>query len=117
MMKRYKVVNKTRFCIFITLSFVLIFGLISLIFSKERAYSSVHEVKYFEVEVVEGDTLWTIVSRHITERDNMQKLIYDIKKFNGMDSSYIYPGDIIKIPTSYKWKKAKGGLSFFYLSY
>ena len=66
-MKRYKVVNKTRFCIFITLSFVLIFGLISLIFSKERAYSSVHEVKYFEVEVVEGDTLWTIVSRHITK--------------------------------------------------
>lgn len=100
--KRYKVVNKRRFFIFITLSFIVLISLISLIFSKDKAYSSVYEVQYYEVEVVEGDTLWTIVSRHISERDNMQKIIYDIKKFNGMDSSHIYPGDIIKIPTSYK---------------
>ncbi len=102
MMKRYKVVNKSRFCVFITLSFLLIISLISLIFSKEKVYSSVHEIQYYEVEVVEGDTLWTIVSRHTSERGNMQKIIYDIKKFNGMDNSYIYPGDIIKIPSSYK---------------
>lgn len=101
-MKKYKVVNKRRFCIFITLSFLLVIGIISLIFSIEKVYSSSEEIKYFEIEVVEGDTLWTIVSRYVTERDNMQKLIYDIKKFNGMDSSLIHPGDIIKIPTSYK---------------
>ncbi|NLY86075.1 MAG: LysM peptidoglycan-binding domain-containing protein [Tissierellia bacterium] len=101
-MKKYRVVNKWRFYTFITLFFVFLIGFISLIFSKEKAYSSVQEIRYFEVEVVEGDTLWTIVSRYITERDNMQKIIYDIKKFNGMDDSLIYPGDIIKIPISYK---------------
>lgn len=101
-MKKYKIANKRRFYTFITLTFLLIIGLISMIFTKEKVYSSVQKIQYYEVEVVEGDTLWTIVSRYISERDDMQKIIYDIKKFNCMESSLIYPGDIIKIPIYYK---------------
>ncbi|MDR7856200.1 LysM peptidoglycan-binding domain-containing protein [Tissierella sp.] len=98
MKRRFRIVNKKRFYLFITSLFAVIAIIVLSLFTDNMVHSSVYEVKYEEVKVVEGDTLWNITSKYLSEDTDIRKMIYDIKKFNNMDTSYIYPGDIIKIP-------------------
>lgn len=98
MRKRYKIVNKRRFYLFITSVFAFISIILFTLLLNNKAHSSVYKVNYREIEVVEGDTLWNIALHYLPEKTDIRKMIYDIKEFNGMDNSYIYPGDIIKIP-------------------
>ncbi len=98
MKKRYKIVNKRRFCFFITSILAVISIIIFTLVLSNKAHSSIYKVKYKEIQVVEGDTLWNIALNYLPEKTDIRKMIYDIKEFNGMDNSYIYPGDIIKIP-------------------
>lgn len=100
-MKRYKVVDKNRFYTFLTFLFIIIIISVYFLFSKNTALSSVQDIRFYEIKVVEGDNLWNIASNHLKEKKNMQRAIYDLKKFNNLKTSYIYPGDIIKIPISY----------------
>lgn len=102
MKKKYKIVNKKRFYLFITSVFVIVsIVLFSLLFNN-KAHSSEYTVKYREIQVTEGDTLWDIALTYLPEKTDIRKMIYDIKEFNGMDDSCIYPGDIIKIPIANK---------------
>lgn len=98
MRKRYKVVDRRRFYLFITSLFVVMAIIILSLISNNKVHSSVYEIDYEEVEVVEGDTLWNIAVGYLPEKTDIRKMIYDIKEFNNMETSYIYPGDIIKIP-------------------
>lgn len=98
MKKKYKIVNKRRFYLFITSLFVVIAMIIFSLVSNNKVHSSIYEVNYTEVRVVEGDTLWNIALAYLPENTDIRKVIYDIKRFNNMSTSYIYPGDIIKIP-------------------
>lgn len=102
MKKKYKIVNKKRFYLFITSLFVVLSIIIFSLISNNKVHSSIYEIHYEEVKVVEGDTLWSIALTYLPEKTDIRKVIYDIKKFNNMDTSYIYPGDIIKIPASNK---------------
>lgn len=98
MKKKYKIVNKKRFYLFITSLFVVIVMIIFSLVSNNKVHSSVYEINYTEVRVRDGDTLWNIALAYLPEKTDIRKVIYDIKKFNNMNNSYIYPGDIIKIP-------------------
>lgn len=99
MKKKYKIVNKKRFYLFITSIFVVLAIIIFSLISNNKVHSSVYEIHYEEVKVVEGDTLWNIALAYLPEKTDVRKVIYDIKRFNNMNSSYIYPGDTIKIPS------------------
>jgi len=101
MKKKYKIVNKMRFYLFITSLFVILAVIVFSLLSNNKVHSSVHIVEFDEVEVVEGDTLWNIATRYLPEKTDIRKMIYDIKEFNQMDNGPIHPGDIIKIPKSY----------------
>lgn len=98
MKKKYKVVNKTRFYLFVTslFAFILFFSLTLL--SRNNVYSSVYQASYKEIKVVEGDTLWNIALNYLPPKTDVRKMVYDIKEFNEMEDFYIYPGDRIKIP-------------------
>lgn len=98
MKKRYKIVNKTRFYLFVTSSFAFILIFSFILLSRNRAYSSVYKVGYKEVKVVEGDTLWNIALNYLPPKTDVRKMVYDIKEFNEMEDFYIYPGDRIKVP-------------------
>jgi hypothetical protein len=102
MKKRYKIVNRRRFYFFITSVFAVISILLFTLLLNNKAHSSVYRVNYREIEVVEGDTLWNIALNYLPEKTDIRKMIYDIKEFNEMDNSYIYPGDMIKIPITNK---------------
>ncbi|WP_418792489.1 LysM peptidoglycan-binding domain-containing protein [Phosphitispora sp. TUW77] len=53
--------------------------------------------EYQEVVVCQGDTLWEI-SKKYSHNENLQKVVYEIRKLNDMKHSNIYPGQKIKIP-------------------
>lgn len=102
MRKRYRVVNKTRFFTFVTSLIVIVLMIISSIFFKAKAHSSLHMEEFYEIEVKEGDTLWEIAGKYLPGERDIRKKVYRIKIFNGMDSANIFPGDIIKVPKSNK---------------
>lgn len=107
MKRRYKIINKRRFFIFITLVFAVIIIIALSVLSNNVVHSSIYkieynEIEYNEIEVVAGDTLWGIAAKYLPENTDIRKLVYEIKKFNKMDNYYIYPGNIIKIPVQYK---------------
>lgn len=97
-MKKYKIVNKKRFCIFLTLSFIIIIAIITLLNPFNKAHSKVFEESFTQVQISQGDTLWNIALEYMPENYDVRKMVYQIKHINGMDTSFIYPEDILKIP-------------------
>ncbi len=56
--------------------------------------------KYDLYKVREGDTLWSIADKYLVERQDIRELIYDIKVANSMNSSVIFPNQLLQIPLS-----------------
>lgn len=54
----------------------------------------------FEYVVETGDTLWDIASRHVSPGVDVRNLVSDIKTLSGMETSTIFPGQILRIPRS-----------------
>lgn len=97
-MKKYKIVNKKRFSIFLILSFIFVIGIGSLFRPANRVHSNLLQSPFVEVEVSKGDTLWNMALEYMPQKYNIRKMIYEIKQFNNMDTSYIYPGQTVKVP-------------------
>lgn len=97
-MKKYKIVNKTRFYLFITLVFTLIAMTFALLTSSIKAHSIILKENYHEFLVIEGDTLWNIALKYKPSKYDVRDMVFKIKELNNMDTSYIFPGEIIKIP-------------------
>jgi nucleoid-associated protein YgaU len=51
-----------------------------------------------EYTVRSGDTLWAIASAYVGDGDDVRNLIEDIKHGNGLETSVIWPGQILQIP-------------------
>lgn len=52
-----------------------------------------------EYSVRSGDTLWGIASGHVAPGDDIRILVEEIRTANGLDTSVIYPGQVLLIPT------------------
>lgn len=66
---------------------------------KKEVHSSYYYSEHEEIQVLQGDTLWNIAIEYLSPGDDIREVVYDIKKLNNMDTGYIYPGDIIKMPS------------------
>lgn len=54
---------------------------------------------YQVIDVNTGDSVWTIATRSVTDKDDIRHLIAAIKHINHLDNNLqIYPGQILKIP-------------------
>lgn len=45
-----------------------------------------------------GDTLWAIAAVHADPGDDLRNVVADIRELSGMETSTIYPGQILSIP-------------------
>lgn len=101
-MKMKKSMLKKRFA---TLFFLIVmaFALVFIFGSTKASADSRHrenDRKFFTSYVVESqDTLWGIAWQYITpEYDSMDEYIHEILCTNQLDSTRIYPGQLILIP-------------------
>lgn len=100
MRKRYVVVSKGRYYLFIILIFMIVTVVIMSLLSSNKVYGKIyeHDYDYDEVKIREGDTLWMIATDYVSQEYDVRRMVYEIKRFNKMEESYIYVGDILKIP-------------------
>jgi len=96
--KKYRIVSRFRFTVFLILFTLSVFLLGGLFFTPSSGATEVQ--KYISIEVKPGDTLWQIASEHMNKGKDIRKLIYEIKAINSMDDSAIFPGQLIKIPVN-----------------
>ena len=96
--KRYKIVNKTRFYIFLTFTLILAGILTNTLLSTAKAYSNPVDVPYEEVIVAEGDTIWYIAIEFMPRNYDVREMVYNIRQLNNMKNVSIHPGETIKVP-------------------
>lgn len=51
-----------------------------------------------EYVVNAGDTLWEVAASHASSDVDIRNLVADIKDLSGVESTTIYPGQILRIP-------------------
>lgn len=100
-MKKFRIVNKKKF-VFSIFSIFIFLTIISLFVCKS-SYSS-GKLKYKEIEVISGDTLWTIAKEEnrnnaYYEGKDIRYVVYDIDKLNNIGNNILREGDRIKVPT------------------
>lgn len=97
MFKKYRVVSKTRFALFIIIMLVLIMGFMSFVIKPAYVSGSTEPV-YETVMVRSGDTLWEIASRYVDDNTDIRMFIYDISKINELSGAELIPGQEILVP-------------------
>ena len=97
-MKRYRVINKKRFYLFISTLLIILLTAILLMTNSIKVHSVVFDQEYKEIQILHGDTLWSIAVENMPNDYDTRYLVYTLKEFNDLETAYIYPGDIIRIP-------------------
>ncbi len=73
---------------------ILTFSVIAYV---SKVYNTKEHIEIVSVVVSKGDTLWNIAKKYGNDNDDIRKIIYQIKEFNGIDSD-INVGQVIYIP-------------------
>ena len=95
-MKKYRIVSKIRFSIFIIILAMAIVASVAFITGSTASGESIPQ--YYTVEVQAGDTLWDIAERYCDKGTDIREVIYEIREANNLSPEDIEPGDSIKIP-------------------
>lgn len=79
------------------LTIILIFPIGFRIFEVSAAEKELKIAEIVEYLVQKGDTRWSIAEKTGFNVD-IREIVYRIKVLNNLDSSTIYPGDVLLIP-------------------
>ncbi len=96
---RFKITNRRKFNRFIFLT-LMITILSVFAFSTINNNSVVEGRAEFNESIIvkSGDNIWSIAKDIDSPRD-IREVIYDIKELNNLDSSTIYPGEKLYLPS------------------
>lgn len=98
MRKRYVIISKFRFTLFIIFLLILSSILINLFLPNQIAYGNIQKREYDTIHISKGDTLWNIAKEYNTKKYDLRRVIHEIEITNNISNANIHPGDIIKIP-------------------
>ena len=55
--------------------------------------------KYGTIQVKSGDSVWSIATQYVTDKEDIRELTQAINQLNGLQkNSQIFPGQVLKIP-------------------
>jgi LysM repeat protein len=60
--------------------------------------ASVDEITFVTHTVQVGDTLWDIAMVHAPQSSDVRDFVFDLKAVNGLETSIIQPGQVLRIP-------------------
>lgn len=95
MLRQIRIKSKTRFCIFLTAVIALIIFFIASVGNGGKAAG---EMYWIQVEIAEGDTLWSIAKRTLPPRTDIREYIRQIRETNGLEDCNIKVGQRLLIP-------------------
>ena len=96
-MKKYRIANRFRFIVFMTLVLTAVFFLFSGFTNRAEAENS-YDNSFRIVEVKSGESLWQIAKLYCPENEDIRMCIYEIKSINGLAGSEIYAGQTLTVP-------------------
>lgn len=96
---RLHLANKFRFVWSLVVILLLLY-LGTNIFLEMNIAERIDELKYIEIQIKRGDTIWELAKKFTPNGKDIRKTIYEISLINNLDSLDIYPGQVIKIPTN-----------------
>lgn len=85
--------------------FIILLTVIALSYDNNFTFSNKYltVTSYQIVDVHNGDSLWTISSKFVTDKDDIRHLVAAIKYLNKLDNdTQIHPGQLLKIPVVQK---------------
>ncbi len=97
-MKRLRVVNRARFMMSVVLMLLVLSSGVYFGFGIMNG-KGVSEEAYIEIQVMPGDSLWSIAAGLDTNND-IREVIYEIAEVNEVVNSVIHPGQILKVPAT-----------------
>ncbi len=95
MKKTYRIKNKFRFTVFVSVMVLIISVLLGMIVPV-KAHAG--NIGYIEVKVCGGDTLWDLASQYGDPNKDVRENIYDICRINNVSAATLREGDSILIP-------------------
>lgn len=97
MTKRYRVVNRFRFTVFVVLTIVILTTAINFALGFNTA-ASLTKTDYMDVQIVSGDTLWSIAENYMPDHMDTREAVYNLCKVNNISASDLYAGMTIQVP-------------------
>ncbi len=98
-MKRYRIVNKFRFTLFVTVCILLLVGVVGSVFGYYDA-KGFQDPEYVEIIVSRGDTLWDLARAYGPANTDTRQVVFEICRHNDVSAQSLRPGQHIEIPTS-----------------
>lgn len=96
-MKKYKIVNKSRFYTSMVLISLFLISIIFLTFNYTLAKGSQQEVTCISYTVKNSQTIWDI-AKEMEYKGDIREKIQEIIEINSLENSIIYPGQTLIIP-------------------
>jgi len=97
MKKRHRIKSKFRFCLFLTIIFVISITAIGNLIGCNQAISMTIP-KYEEITTIPGDTLWELAKEYGPHDQDVRRVVYAICKINSTSATELRPGQKILIP-------------------
>ena len=97
MTKIYRVVNRFRFTVFVVLTIVILTTAVNFAFGFNTA-ASLTKTDYMDVQIVSGDTLWSIAQNYMPSDMDTRKAVYELCQVNDISASELYAGMTIQVP-------------------
>ena len=97
MSKSYKVVNKFRFTVFVVLTIIILTTAVNFALGFNTA-ASLTRTDYMDVQIVSGDTLWSIAENYMPRDMDTREAVYKLCKVNDISAADLYAGMTIQIP-------------------
>lgn len=97
MTRKYRVVNRFRFTVFVTVMIILISTAFSFAFGFNTADSLTY-VEYMDFQVTSGDTLWSIAETYMPDYDDVRIAVHTLCQINDIQADQLYAGMTIQIP-------------------
>ena len=97
MTKTYRITNRFRFTVFVVLTIILLTTAINFALGLNTAASATIQ-EYMYVDIMPGDTLWSIAETYMSDTDDIRQAIYELFSINDITASQLYAGMTIQVP-------------------
>ena len=97
MKRSYRIANRFRFTLFVVCIMIIMTTAFNFAFGLNTA-DSLTMTKYRSVDVVYGDTLWTIAQTYMPEDMDIRESVFQLCKLNDIRADQLHAGMTIQVP-------------------